>query len=129
MTPMGPGLPKENRPFALAARTARGIVWALAFVTVIGGAALVISQGPQAGFALAAQILPEILVYSGFAYFLHRNSRIAAVLFGLWCLWGLARSVQGDADQIIALLVYGFGILNFIGLACVVKGFIDRKAT
>ncbi len=129
MTPMGPGILKENRPFALAALTARLIVWALAFVVVIGGGALVISRGPEAGFGLAAQVLPEVLVNGGFAYFLQRGSRIAAGLFGLWCFWGLAKSVQGHEDTITALLVYAFGVLNFIGLAAVVKGFVNRKAT
>lgn len=129
MTPVGPWIAKENRPFALAALAARAIVWALAFVAVIGGVALVLSRGPEAGFALAARVLPDILVYGGFAYFLHRNSRIAALLFSLWCLWGLARSVPGDADIITALLVYTFGILNVIGLAAVVKGFVNRNAT
>jgi hypothetical protein len=129
MTPMGPGIPTETRPFALAAFVARTIVWALAFVTVIGGAALTISQGPEAGFGLAARILPEVLVNGGLAYFLHRSSRIAAVLFALWCLWGLASSVQGHEDTLTALLVYAFGVLNFIGLAAVVKGFLNWKAT
>ena len=129
MTPMGPGILKETRPFALAALAARAIVWAWALVAVIGGAALVISRGPEAGFALAAQVLPEIMVNGGLAYFLHRGSRIAAVLFGLWCLWGLARSLPGDADILTALLVYAFGVLNFIGLAAVVKGLVYRNAT
>jgi hypothetical protein len=114
--------------FALAALAARVIAWALAVVAVISGGAWVISRGPEAGLGLAARFLPEILANFGFAYFLSRGSRIAAGLFGLWCLWGIAKSIPGHDNAVAALVIYALGVLNFIGLAGVVKGFGKRNA-
>jgi hypothetical protein len=127
MTAFGPGIPTNTSRFALAALAARLIAWSLAALAVISGGAWVISRGPAEGLGLAAGFLPEILVNGGFAYFLHRGSRIVAGIFGLWCLWGLAKSVQGADDPIAALLSYALGVLHFIGLAGVVQGFGKRK--
>jgi hypothetical protein len=127
MTAFGPGIPTPQARFALAALAARLTAWTLAFLAVIVGVALVIGRGLEAGLGVATQVLPELLVNASFAYFLHRGSRIAAALFGLWCLWGLLKSIQGAEGAATALLVYAFGVLNFIGLAGVVKGFGKRN--
>jgi hypothetical protein len=128
MTSFGPGPRTPDPRFALAALAARLIAWALAVVAVISGGAWVISRGPEEGLGLAARFLPEILANFGFAWFLSRGNRIAAALFGLWCLWGLAKSIQGHDTAVAALLIYALGILNFIGLAGVVKGFGKRTS-
>lgn len=128
MTSFGPG-PRMPKPrFALAALAAKVIAWALAVVAVITGGAWVISRGPEEGLGLAARFLPEVLANFGFAYFLSRGSRIAAGLFGLWCLWGIAKSIPGADNAVAALLVYAIGVLNFIGLAGVVQGFAKRTS-
>jgi hypothetical protein len=125
MTAFGPGPRSPDPRFALAALAARVTVWAMAVLAVIASGAWVMSRGPEARLGLAVGFLPEILVSFDFAYFLARGSRIAAGLFGLW---GLAKAIQGADDSVVAFMVYAFGVLNFIGLAGVVKGFGKRTS-
>lgn len=126
MTAFGPGPRAPDPRFALAALAARVMAWAMAVLAVIASGASVISRGPEAGLGLAAWALPEILAGFAFAWFLSRGNRIAAGLFGLWCLWGLAKAVQGSDTAVSTLIAYALGVLNVIGLAGVVQGFGKR---
>lgn len=128
MTDFGPGPRTTVSRFALAALAARVTAWAIAVVAVISGGAWVISRAPEDGLGLAARFLPEILANFGFAYFLSQGSQIAAALFALWCLWGLAKSLQVNGNAVAALVIYALGVLNFIGLAGVLKGFAKRTS-
>ncbi len=128
MTSFGPGPRAPDPRFALAALVAQLTAWAMAVLAVIASGAWVISRGPEAGFSLAVGFLPGILASFGFAWFLSRGNRIAAGLFGLWCLWGLAKAIQGDDNIVVALIGYAVGVLNLIGLAGVVKGFSTRTS-
>jgi hypothetical protein len=128
MTSFGPGPRAPDPRFALAALAARLTAWAMAVFAVIASGAWVISRGPEAGLGLAVGFLPVILASFGFAWFLSRGNRIAAGLFGLWCLWGIAKAIQGDDNAVATLMGYAVGVLNFIGLAGVVKGFSKRTS-
>ncbi|MGL4236108.1 hypothetical protein [Tabrizicola sp.] len=112
--------------FPLAVLAARVMAWALLAIGIVGGGAWVIRHGPGPGFSLMAGNAVEALVLFAFAYFLRKGSAIAAILFGFWCLWGLLQSFAGAADPIVFAVLYALGILNFIGIAGVVKGFTSK---
>jgi hypothetical protein len=113
--------------FPLAVLVARVLGWALLVIGVISGGAWIFTRGPAAGFNLMTGYLVLALSYFAFAYFLKKGSKVAAVLFALWCAWGLLDSISGADDPIVAILGYLFGVLNFVGLAAIVKGYISRN--
>ena len=128
MTPWMTLPPNGHPAFWLAVLAAKIMAWGLLFLALITGGSWAISRGPEAGFGLAARFLPEVLANFAFAHFLRKGSRIAAALFGLWCLWGFAKVIPGDDDPIVALIVYVMGVLNVVGLIGVAKAFFARTS-
>lgn len=114
--------------FALATRAARIPGWGWLAIGPVSGTGLGISGGPGAGFGLMRDFLRQGLVCLGVSLARDRDRRIAALLFAAWYLRGVLDAVSGHADPIVATSVFLFGILTFVGVVGVARGFSTRRS-
>ncbi len=117
---------KTTKTFTLAALAASIMAWVIVVLIVVTSTALWFSKGfePALGFLIWQSL--NLAIYVAFNFFLKKGNQIAAALFAIWCIWGFLSAISGSPDAIVAFFGYGFGVLNFVGFAGVVKGFTQK---
>ncbi len=114
--------------FPLATLAARIMLGMFLFFTLLTAVPWFYTRGPEVASGVVISALPNILILTAFAFLLPMGNRVLATVFALWCAWGLIDSFSGSPDIFVALVVYAHGILNFVGIVGVVKGW-NAKAT
>lgn len=108
--------------FPLATLAARIMLGVFLFFTLLTAVPWFFARGPEVAFGVVISALPNLLILAAFAFLLPSGNRVLAAVFVLWCAWGLIDSFSGSPDILVALVAYTHGILNFVGIVGVVKG-------
>jgi hypothetical protein len=100
--------------------TLKVMVWISGLALVLSTALHVAGQASLRGtiVGLLVQTLTLLLV----GYFLRRGSRVAAIIFGLWCAFLFIDGITSP-PSLVALINYGFAVIGFVGLAGIVCWF------
>lgn len=125
--PRGEGLGVGG--FPLATLVARIMLATFLSLTLLTAAPWFFTRGPDVALHVLLSAMPNLLVLTAFAFLLPRGNPILAAVFALWCAWGLIDSLSGAPDATVALFGYAYGVLNFVGIVGVVKGFKSKANT
>ena len=108
--------------FPLATLAARIMLGVFLFFILLTAVPWFFTRGPEVAFGVVISAIPNFLVLAAFAFLLPRGNLILAAVFAVWCLWGLIDSFSGGPNLFAAMIGYAHGVLNFVGIAGVVKG-------
>ncbi len=114
--------------FPLATLVARIMLAVFLFFTLLTAVPWFFTRGPEMALGVLASALPNLLILAAFAFFLPKGNLILAATFALWCAWGLIDSFSGASNTFVAIVGYAHGVLSFVGIVGVVKGW-PGKAT
>ena len=122
---MTPGLTAlDNRnAFPLATLVARPMLGTFLFLTVMTAGPWLFTRGPDVAFGVVVSALPNLLLCLAFVLILSKGNPWVAGAFGIFCVWGFIDSFSGAPNTLTALFGYAVGILNFVGIVGVDKGF------
>ena len=110
----------------MASLTARLVLYIWLGISVFMSIFTIIDQGFGHGLAYFLYSLIQTAIFIAFIYFLNQGSKIAAVLFFLWCGSYFLSAIAGDDNVIGAIFGYLLGVLGFIGMCGVAKGFLKE---
>ena len=114
--------------YPLASLVARIMLALFIVLMLMGAVPWFFTRGPGAAVQVVIASLPSVLIHAAFVVLLPKGNTIVAVVFGLWCGWGLMSSFSGAENTYVAIAGYAFGVLNFIGIAGVIKGLKAKAA-
>ena len=115
--------------FPLATLAARIMLGAFLFFILLTAVPWFFTRGPDVAFGVVISALPNLLILTVFAVLLPRGNLILAAVFALWCAWGLIDSFSGGPNLFVAMVGYAHGVLNFVGIVGVVKGWTAKAPT
>lgn len=115
--------------FSLATLAARIMLGMFLFFTLLTAVPWFFTRGPEVAFGVLISALLNILILTVFALLLPLGNRVLATVFALWCAWGLIDSFSGASNTFVAIVGYAHGVLNFVGIVGVVKGWPGKTTT
>jgi Mg/Co/Ni transporter MgtE len=118
----------QTSAFPLATNVARVQLGLYAFLMAIPLVIWLFTRGPSASFAVLVSALPNLLLYLVFVWQLPKGNLWIAGVFGIICFVGFFNTISADGDKLEIIVGYIDGVLCFVGLVGVFKGF-SRKAT
>lgn len=108
--------------FPLATLVARIMLAVFVFFTLMTAVPWFFTRGPDVAMGVLVSALPNLFVLGLFAFLLPRGNQISAAIFALWCAWGLLDSFTGGPNLFATMVGYAHGVLNFVGIVGVAKG-------
>lgn len=119
----------NRKAFPLATLVARLMLGTFLLLTAMTAGPWLFTRGPDVAFGVVVSSLPNLLLHLAFVLMLPKGNRWVAGAFGIWCVRGFIDSLLGDPNTLTALVTYAFGVLNFIGIVGVYKGFSNKAFT
>ncbi len=113
--------------FALASLAAWLLLYIWVGLSVFMSIFRMLDEGISQGLGYFLYSLIQTGILFAFVYFLNRGSKIVAVLFFFWCASYFLTAIAGDDNAVAAIFGYILGVLGFVGICGVLKGFAKEK--